>query len=164
MFFGAGWVYFGKEPSKIEVINDIDKELINLFRTIKYHAPEVERLLAVCLLYTSNTYASINVLSNQVRRCLQYTTAAESQIIWKHKLDGSFNICLLYTSQWSTLCNARAKILYTRGSEYTEAYGTNSEVEATFYIRFNYKNITSKDRLIYLYLIHISQMKNRKEG
>ncbi|MDU4882695.1 phage head closure protein [uncultured Clostridium sp.] len=51
--------------------------------------------------------------------------------------------------QWSTLCNARAKILYTRGSEYTEAYGTNSEVEATFYIRFNHKYITSKDRLIY---------------
>lgn len=51
--------------------------------------------------------------------------------------------------QWSTLCNARAKILYTRGSEYTEAYGTNSEVEATFYIRFNHKEITSKDRLIY---------------
>lgn len=45
VFFGAGWVYFGKEPSKVEVINDIDKELVNLFRTIKYHAPEVERLL-----------------------------------------------------------------------------------------------------------------------
>ena len=45
MFFGAGWVYFGKEPSKIEVINDIDKELVNLFKTIKHHAPEVERLL-----------------------------------------------------------------------------------------------------------------------
>lgn len=51
--------------------------------------------------------------------------------------------------QWSTLCNARAKILYTRGSEYTETYGTNSEVEATFYIRFNHKNINSKDRLVY---------------
>lgn len=45
LFFGAGWVYFGKEPSKIEVINDIDKELVNLFKTIKHHAPEVERLL-----------------------------------------------------------------------------------------------------------------------
>ncbi|WLF70504.1 DNA adenine methylase [Clostridium septicum] len=45
VFFGAGWVYFGKESSKVEVINDIDKELVNLFRTIKYHAPEVERLL-----------------------------------------------------------------------------------------------------------------------
>lgn len=45
LFFGAGWVYFGKEPSKVEVINDIDKELINLFRMIKYHAPEIERML-----------------------------------------------------------------------------------------------------------------------
>ncbi|MFL0198350.1 hypothetical protein ACJDU8_22700 [Clostridium sp. WILCCON 0269] len=40
-----GWVYFGKEPSKVEVVNDIDKELINLFRMIKYHAPEIERQL-----------------------------------------------------------------------------------------------------------------------
>ncbi len=45
LFFGAGWVYFGKDPSEVEVINDIDKELINLFRMIKYHAPEVERML-----------------------------------------------------------------------------------------------------------------------
>lgn len=45
LFFGAGWVYFGKEPSKVEVINDIDKELINLFKMIKYHAPEIERQL-----------------------------------------------------------------------------------------------------------------------
>ena len=45
LFFGAGWVYFGKEPSKVEVINDIDKELINLFKMIKYHAPEIERML-----------------------------------------------------------------------------------------------------------------------
>ncbi|ADL52161.1 DNA adenine methylase [Clostridium cellulovorans] len=45
LFFGAGWVYFGKEPSKVEVINDIDKELINLFKMMKYHAPEIERML-----------------------------------------------------------------------------------------------------------------------
>ena len=51
--------------------------------------------------------------------------------------------------QWTTLCNSRAKILWTRGSEYTENYGTNSEVEATFYIRFNHKSITPKDRLIF---------------
>lgn len=45
LFFGAGWVYFGKEASKVEVINDVDKELINMFRMIKYHAPEIERML-----------------------------------------------------------------------------------------------------------------------
>lgn len=45
LFFGAGWVYFGKELSKVEVINDIDKELVNLFKMIKYHSHEMERLL-----------------------------------------------------------------------------------------------------------------------
>lgn len=45
LFFGAGWVYFGKDKSKVEVINDIDKELINLFKIIKYHTPEIKRLL-----------------------------------------------------------------------------------------------------------------------
>lgn len=45
LFFGAGWVYCGKEPSNVEVINDVDKELVNLFKMIKYHSPEIERLL-----------------------------------------------------------------------------------------------------------------------
>lgn len=45
LFMGAGWVYFGKEPSKVEVVNDVDRELINMFKMLKYHAPEVERLL-----------------------------------------------------------------------------------------------------------------------
>ncbi len=44
-FLGAGWVYLGKEPSKVEVINDVDKELINMFHMIKCHAPEIERML-----------------------------------------------------------------------------------------------------------------------
>ena len=45
LFFGAGWVYFAKSPSRVEVINDVDKELINLFKMVKYHSPEIERLL-----------------------------------------------------------------------------------------------------------------------
>lgn len=44
-FFGAGWVFFGKEESEVEVINDKDKELINLFKVLKHHTSEVKRLL-----------------------------------------------------------------------------------------------------------------------
>lgn len=44
-FFGAGWVYFGKEHSKVEAINDIDSELVNLFKMIKCHDEEIIRLL-----------------------------------------------------------------------------------------------------------------------
>lgn len=38
-FAGAGWVLFGKPPSPVEVLNDIDQELINFFRVVK-HQPE----------------------------------------------------------------------------------------------------------------------------
>ncbi|MGZ8220894.1 MAG: DNA adenine methylase [Methylobacter sp.] len=34
-FAGAGWVLFGKEPSAVEVLNDIDQEVINFFRVVK---------------------------------------------------------------------------------------------------------------------------------
>lgn len=44
-FFGAGWIYFGKEPSKVEVINDLDSEVINLFRVLKLHGDELQRYI-----------------------------------------------------------------------------------------------------------------------
>lgn len=34
-FAGALWVLFGKEKSKVEVINDIDRNLINFYSVIK---------------------------------------------------------------------------------------------------------------------------------
>lgn len=39
-FFGAGWVYFKKEKSKVEVINDVNSELINFYRVIKKYPNE----------------------------------------------------------------------------------------------------------------------------
>lgn len=35
VFGGAGWVLFGKKPSEVEILNDIDKELINFFRVVR---------------------------------------------------------------------------------------------------------------------------------
>lgn len=39
VFFGAGWVFFGREKKsgQLEVINDKDGNIVNLFRCIKYH-------------------------------------------------------------------------------------------------------------------------------
>jgi len=34
-FAGAAWVLFGKAPSPVEIINDIDQDLVNFFRVIK---------------------------------------------------------------------------------------------------------------------------------
>lgn len=47
VFFGAGWVFFGrdKQPGQLEVINDRDGDVVNLFRCIKYHRSALQEEL-----------------------------------------------------------------------------------------------------------------------
>ena len=42
-FCGAAALYFLKTPSKTEVINDINGELVNLYRVVKHHLEEFIR-------------------------------------------------------------------------------------------------------------------------
>lgn len=42
-FCGASWVLFAKEPSKSEVINDMDNELVTFWRVIQNHLEEFFR-------------------------------------------------------------------------------------------------------------------------
>ena len=40
-FAGAGGIYFSKEPSKVEVLNDINGDITNLYRVVQYHMEEL---------------------------------------------------------------------------------------------------------------------------
>ncbi len=42
-FAGAGGLFFVKEPSKVEVLNDLNGELVNLYRVVKHHLVEFVR-------------------------------------------------------------------------------------------------------------------------
>lgn len=45
VFGGAAWVLFAKEKkaNQLEVYNDINSNLVNLFRCVKYHCGELQR-------------------------------------------------------------------------------------------------------------------------
>lgn len=43
VFGGGGSVLFAKQPHKLEVYNDVNCELVNLFRCMKYHKGELEK-------------------------------------------------------------------------------------------------------------------------
>jgi len=40
VFAGAAWVFFKKEPSRFEVINDLDSELVSFYRVVQNHLEE----------------------------------------------------------------------------------------------------------------------------
>ena len=46
-FFGSGAVFFSKEPSRIETINDLDSNVINLFDCIRTEPERLQRRTAV---------------------------------------------------------------------------------------------------------------------
>lgn len=55
VFGGAGWVLFYKDKyAKKEVYNDIDGDLVNLFRCIKYHPVELKKQLDYTLISREN--------------------------------------------------------------------------------------------------------------
>jgi DNA adenine methylase len=41
VFAGAAWVLFKKDPSKVEIINDINRDLVNLYRCVQNHLTEL---------------------------------------------------------------------------------------------------------------------------
>lgn len=43
VFAGGASVFFAKEPSEAEVLNDLDKDLVTLYRVIKHHPEELYR-------------------------------------------------------------------------------------------------------------------------
>ncbi len=45
VFGGAAWVLFGKEEKGMEVYNDINSNLINLYRCVKYHPEALQKEL-----------------------------------------------------------------------------------------------------------------------
>lgn len=45
VFAGAAWILFKKEESDVEIINDINTDLVTLFRVVKLHLEEFIRYL-----------------------------------------------------------------------------------------------------------------------
>ncbi len=43
VFAGGASVFFKKDPSKVEVLNDLDRDLVTLYRVVKHHPEELYR-------------------------------------------------------------------------------------------------------------------------
>ncbi|SRR5579871_173947 len=70
-FAGGAQVFFHKQPSKVEVLNDLDGEIVNFFRVCQWHHRELLAQLRYCLasrkLYELITKSNPEVLTDVQR-------------------------------------------------------------------------------------------------
>lgn len=60
VFGGAAWILFAKEKhAKLEVYNDINSNLVNLFRVVKYHPEALQKELNWILMSREQFFDSI---------------------------------------------------------------------------------------------------------
>jgi DNA adenine methylase len=64
-FFGGGAVFFKKEPSKVEVINDINGFVINFYKVLKHNFDELKYLLEETLYSRQQYREARNIFKNQ---------------------------------------------------------------------------------------------------
>jgi DNA adenine methylase len=48
-FLGGGAIFFAKEPSKIEVINDTNGEIVNFYQVVRENLPALQKEIAISL-------------------------------------------------------------------------------------------------------------------
>lgn len=63
-YFGSGAVFFNKQPSNIETINDIDEDVVNLFRVVRNNTEELLKRITYTP-YSREEYNRAFIVNNQ---------------------------------------------------------------------------------------------------
>ncbi|MDR2898271.1 MAG: DNA adenine methylase [Spirochaetaceae bacterium] len=92
-FFGGGAIFFAKEPSKVEIINDTNSELINFYEVLKHDFISLEREVSISL-HSRSVHRQAEVIYanpdmfDRIKRAWAIWMLANSS--YGSKLDGSF--------------------------------------------------------------------------
>lgn len=74
-FFGGGAVYFSKDPSRAEVINDRKNEVINFYRVMKNDFTKLNRLIQSTLHNEYDFLRSREILKSPMKNRIEYAWA-----------------------------------------------------------------------------------------
>lgn len=109
-FFGGGAEFFAKEPSRVEVINDTNRELINFYRTVQSDFTSLEKEVQITLHSRSLhrdakvVYENPHMFTELKRAWAVWTLAAQS---FSSMLDGTFGYDLAKNTTSKKIANKR---------------------------------------------------------
>lgn len=132
-FVGGGAVFWAKEPSKVEVINDTNRELINFYEVVQNDFVDLEKLIRITL-HSRSLFNDARVIYNNPH---MFSRIKRAWAVWvlssqgfAAKLDGSWG----YDKQDSTV----PKKLNNKRESFTEDLAKrlqNVQIECTDALR-----------------------------
>lgn len=95
-FFGSGAVFFRKAPARLETINDIDGNVVNLFRVLREQPEQLAALIELTPWARDEYYSSYEKTGEPVEdarrflvRCWQaFGTMTAARTGWRHSATG----------------------------------------------------------------------------
>lgn len=146
VFGGAGWVLFGKEEvsGQLEVFNDINSDLINLYRCIKYH-PEA---LAKELEYVTHSHAFFNGFKSQlfaggltdIQRAARFFCVVKMSFCNKQETFAGKSVCLDTTIDRFPKIAKRLKKVVIENRSYEDIIKIYDHPNAFFFLDPPYYN------------------------
>jgi DNA adenine methylase len=139
VFGGAGWVLFGKEQGKeLEVFNDIDSNLINLYRCIKYHCNELQRELEWLIVSREQFFNYKDQLNSKgftdIQRAARYFYIIKSSFGADRKTFGTNKKNLVNTIDYLSEINDRLKNVVIENMDYERLIKVYDRPNALFYL------------------------------
>ena len=128
-FFGGGAIFFQKPPSKVEVVNDTNKELINFYRVVQNDFVSLEKYIRITL-HSRDLHRKAKVvyenpdMFDEIKRAWAvWTLAAQS---FSSSLDGTWG--------YDIAKNTTSKKIANKRESFTEEYAIrlqNVQIECT---------------------------------
>lgn len=85
-FVGSGAVFFNKQPGAVETINDLDGDIVNLFRVLREQPEELRRVLELTPYSREEYDRSFELIDDPVERARRYMVKTTQAI--GAKMDG----------------------------------------------------------------------------
>lgn len=144
-FFGSGAVFFQKEPSAIETINDLDNDVVNLFTCIREHPEDLAKCIDLTP-YARSVYEqaweekieemdNIQRAANFLIRCWQsFNFRTSKKVGWKSDVAGRESMYTL--KNWNNLPNTIFQVANRLKNVQIEHQDAITLIE-----RYNYPNV-----------------------
>lgn len=138
-FIGGAAIFFAKEPSGVEVINDTNKEMINFYRQVQLDFVSLEKEIKICL-HSRALHKDAQVINgnphlfNETKRAAAIWVLANQS--FSSMLDGSWG--------YDKKKNTTSKKIHNKRESFTEELAIrlqNVQIECTDALRI----ITSRD-------------------